>query len=157
VTVYFIADMHFGAEPLAGRRGFTNAAEMDEAIVAVWRSVVSDGDDVWIIGDVGDPDRLSDLPGRKRLVLGNTDKPIARYREHASIHEVSKVARLQEQGKALILVHKPEDAVTTQNEYVVHGHIHQKTFGNPRYLCVSVDQTAWGPIALQEVLRRLVE
>ena len=39
--------------------------------------------------------------------------------------------------------------------YNVHGHMHEKSLDDPRYLCVSVEHTDYKPIPLYEVRRRL--
>jgi len=152
--IFFIADMHFGAEALARRRGFDNAAAMDARIVEHWRKRVSDDDAIWIVGDVGEPGLLSSLPGRKHLVLGNTDTPISRYRSCSAIANIVKSSMFEIADKSLLLIHRPEDAGERHVDLVVHGHIHHRVYPNPRFVCVSVDQTDWAPITGADVLHR---
>lgn len=155
MRTHFIADMHFGAEPLARRRGFGSAAAMNMAIEESWRERVKAHDIVWIVGDVGDPAPLARLPGVKHLVLGNTDVPFAKYCGSDHFASVTKATEIASATGMLLLVHRPSNARPAGHRAVVHGHIHEASWGDPLFVCVSVDQTGWGPITTEEVLARL--
>jgi calcineurin-like phosphoesterase family protein len=65
---------------LTGRVTEAAVLEMNEAIIRNWNAVVSDDDDVYILGDFGMSSRsveviLPRLKGRKHLILGNHDFP----------------------------------------------------------------------------------
>lgn len=52
---YYIADCHFYHENLNTRmdnRGFANAAQMNEHMIACWNRKVKKGDEVVVIGDL---------------------------------------------------------------------------------------------------------
>jgi calcineurin-like phosphoesterase family protein len=82
MATFFISDMHFGesqytqsnyVEGRTLRRPFADAKEMDEAIIQRWNETVSDGDRVWVLGDMGKSviSKLKLLRGEKNLVAGN--------------------------------------------------------------------------------------
>ena len=79
--IFLIADTHFGDENirLYEERPFPDTDTMDREIIRRWNSVVGDNDLVYHLGDFcsGGQDRcrelLSQLKGRKRLLIGNHD------------------------------------------------------------------------------------
>jgi calcineurin-like phosphoesterase family protein len=136
---------------------------MDNALVEAWNSVVTPEDEVYCLGDM--TMNRSALPtigrcnGRKHLIKGNHDTaPISEYLEY--FYEVSACRVL----KDMILTHIPIHASGLGRFGVnVHGHLHAYTvkysetskFGleidDPRYICVSVEQTNWKPMLLDHV------
>ena len=51
---YYISDLHFGHANIIKLcdRPFANILEMDEALIANWNARVTNGDEVYIIGDL---------------------------------------------------------------------------------------------------------
>ena len=79
---WWTSDHHFGHENIIRycARPFANADAMNRTMVDRWNDVVSDGDEVWIIGDlvlgqltVNLSAHVWRLKGRKILVPGNHD------------------------------------------------------------------------------------
>ena len=82
---FYTADMHFGQESLLAsgkwqERPFMTLEEMHAEQIKKWNKKVTNGDDVYILGDVGSrgyhnmhPEILAQLKGRKHLILGNHD------------------------------------------------------------------------------------
>ena len=77
---YYIADTHFGHDNIRklSNRLFNTIEEMDKAIIDNWNSIVTDNDDVYILGDFSykSEDKivyLKQLKGRKHLIVGNHD------------------------------------------------------------------------------------
>ena len=79
-NTFFTSDTHFchGREFLYGPRGFTNAEEMNEAIIERWNSVVKPTDLVYHLGDtilnnnevgICVPKVMSDISNSKILVM----------------------------------------------------------------------------------------
>ena len=52
--IYFTSDLHFGhnREFIWGPRGFKSSWEHDETIVKNWNSLITEEDDVYILGDL---------------------------------------------------------------------------------------------------------
>lgn len=145
----FTSDLHIGHRFVAGLRGFDNVAEHDEAIRDRWRSVVRDGDDVWVLGDLSMTPRqevfefIRSLPGRKHLIAGNHD---ACHPMHRDAHKwqrryleafgsVQAFARVRIGGEPVLMSHFPyrnDRGEARYNQYrlrdegmwLLHGHTH---------------------------------
>ncbi len=153
MTVWFIADTHFGRQPRHRIKSLgMTGSELDDRIAARWACMVGDGDEVWHLGDVGpDIDRLAGLPGIKHLIRGNDDLPLKALAGSAVFKSVQNQHLLQMEGQAFFLVHKPSDVPSNPGGHVVHGHTHQlEPAAGLR--SVSVDRTDWGPITLATLL-----
>lgn len=150
MTTFFTSDLHFGHQRVAEWRGFDGLAEHDDFLAQQWRSVVKDGDEVWVLGDVAlggwaNTVKIFDaLPGTKHLVLGNHDRahPINKnaHKHIATLalffETVQTAASLRAGGYDLMLSHFPYDGDHTDEERydewrlrdcgrpLVHGHVH---------------------------------
>ena len=79
---YYVADLHFGHYNIIKHDGrpYANVEEMDNDLINKWNSVVTDKDEVYIIGDFAFRNCKSvktyadKLKGKKILILGNHDK-----------------------------------------------------------------------------------
>lgn len=159
MTEFFIADMHFGSpyRSYAKPRGFSTVEEMHAAIMAAWRSRVSDEDVVWVLGDVGDLDVVAALPGTKHLIFGNDDSPRGPIKDSGVFASCATSHVLETDQGSILLVHIPK-AAKRADLPVLHGHTHAGPDEvDPRFVSVSVDKTGWGPISLDEVMRRFEE
>lgn len=155
-TVYVIADLHLGHEKLAQVRGFSSGQEHDDALVAAWNRTVFKKDVVYVLGDVFHVERVPELAGTKKLILGNHDqKPVASY---AALF--SKVMACHEFDNCL-LTHIPvHPSQFPRFELNIHGHTHAATIPDLRYVPVSVEHCAgMAPIPLRpliETTRKLI-
>lgn len=153
--VYIISDLHLGHKTVSELRGFSSVEEHDRAIIDRWNEVVTNKKDVvWVLGDVlfRSPtfDKLRELRGIKKLVLGNHDVfPLERYQQH-----FQKVYGLFEYDKCL-LTHIPV-SVTQFARYRlnIHGHMHARNMSDPRYVNVSAEQNDLRPQLLKPLLER---
>jgi calcineurin-like phosphoesterase family protein len=174
---FVISDTHFGhtnswekfklpnGDPL---RPFTSTEEMDETMVERWNAVVRPQDTVYHLGDVvinkKSLHHVKRLNGKKRLVRGNHD--IFKdddYRE-VGFESLYGVRVFVDQ---FILSHIPlhPESVTERFRVNVHGHLHagevKMPWGvnadspDPRYLCVSVENTDYRPLSFDEVEARI--
>lgn len=91
-AVWFVGDLHFGHEKVAQIRGFDSTDAHDRALVQQWKRQVSDGDTVYVLGDLSSGSRLGEvwalsllrgLPGYKRLIAGNHDSISSIHREQS--------------------------------------------------------------------------
>jgi calcineurin-like phosphoesterase family protein len=150
-TVYAIADLHLGHVKLASVRGFASVKEHDDAIVAAWNRVVSKRDVVYVLGDLFKLDRVPELAGTKKLVLGNHDqKPVVEYAKL-----FSKVAACFEFDGCL-LTHIPvHPSQKARYELNVHGHTHAKHIDDPWYVPVSLEHCLrYEPLPLRQLLAK---
>ena len=159
---YFISDPHFGHENMAIRRGFKDADQMGEHIVKMWNSVVSKKDVVYILGDITMEKAtqyhwLDRLSGIKIVVLGNHDQRqhTARMMEH--VHNVAGVIYLRDKTlDNVILTHVPIHPTELEYrfEYNIHGHVHDKSLDDKRYINVCAEVIDYTPKLLSELIKK---
>jgi calcineurin-like phosphoesterase family protein len=164
MRTFVTADTHFGhkgactfaaANGVGKMRPWDTIEEMDEALVQRWNETVKPEDRVYVLGDVVINRRslptIARLNGRKTLVKGNHD--LFRIEEYlAYFDDVRAVVGLKEMVLTHVPIHPCSIGRWVNN---VHGHLHDRSVGDPRYLCVSVEQTDYRPITLEEVRERL--
>lgn len=155
MTDFVIADLHFGDERVraSGRRQFADVCDMEEAIVRRWNQRVSSTDTVYVLGDVGyagSHELIRGLNGTKHLVAGNCDR-LGILIASRLFETVSVVRRLP----GALLTHIPVHPSQLRGQCVnVHGHLHSLSLDDPRYRCVSVEQTGYAPLSLQDLMVR---
>ena len=156
--VFVVADTHFGHTNILGfepeHRAFPSIKDHDEALIDAWNATVNKKDTVWHLGDVlFGREAFALLPrlnGVKKLVMGNHDHyPSELYLSH--FNKIYGAAKL----KDFILTHVP---VHPDQFYRfkgnIHGHTHSKSLSDPRYVCVSVEQTGFKPQLLTDAIDR---
>ena len=177
---FVVADLHLGHPGVCkflgpdGKtplRPWDNTTDMDEALIENWNSVVGPDDETYVLGDVVLSRKalptIARLNGRKHLIKGNHD--IFRINEYLEyFYEVSACKVLKE----MILTHIPvHTSQLDRFKFNVHGHLHAykvmksgtsvdregyySKVEDPRYMCVSVEQTDFKPVALDEIREEL--
>lgn len=161
--IWVVSDTHFGHENIISycQRPFANAEIMDENLIDNWNSVVKDGDIVYHLGDVyfgvNGREALSKLKGRKRLILGNHDNGKDQILQR-HFQKIMVWRMFPEYG--LLLTHVPvhesslerwEGGELVRTFLNVHGHIHDKTSPSTNHQNVSVEQTNYTPIHIDEL------
>lgn len=184
MTVWFVSDTHFGHTKTCthflradGRplRPFATVEEMDRELIARWNARVRQGDKVYHLGDVCLSRKslaiMAQLSGDKVLIRGNHD--IFGLDEY---HEYFRDVRGVWELEGMVLTHIPMHPSSLDRWGVnVHGHTHADSVmrargvdvrtgeilysdhRDPRYVCVSVEQTEFAPISLEEVRARLTD
>ncbi len=156
---FHIGDTHFGHRMIidlpCGTRSFITIEEHDRELVTRWNATVRKNDTVWHHGDVyfGGRDAhaiLGELNGYKRLILGNHDAyPIEIYQCYfARIYGAAEY-------RGCILTHIPvHPCQFPRYQFNIHGHMHTKRIDDPRYICVSAEQTDLRPALFDELINR---
>lgn len=164
---YFISDLHNmdGNIITYEHRPFADCEEMRNKIICNWNKAVNDTDEVFLLGDIGDPEILNFLKGKIFVVCGNHD-------------DVNKLRDMQLQLKPNIigiseypimvgpmwLSHEPIGYVPPECPYInIHGHLHRFIYGmegrmwsdGNRYFNVSVEQINYTPISDAEIIRQI--
>ena len=162
--IYLIADTHFSDRGIMRyeNRPFGNVEEMDETLVENWNRVVTDEDEVYVLGDFGARGReeafLSRLRGRKYLVKGNHDTQCNAYYRKAGFAEVYDKPMILEEF--WMLSHEPLYVCENMPYANLFGHIHNspmfKDYSRHHY-CVSVERIGYTPISFAEVARKVKE
>jgi calcineurin-like phosphoesterase family protein len=159
MATFVTADLHFGDEATCSRycrpdgsplRPFANAAEMDAEIIRRWNETVGADDTVYVLGDVGRgraADQVRHLRGEKHLVAGNGDD-MARIVQAGLFASV----RVWKQLPRLLLTHVPVHPTQLRaGARNIHGHLHARAIDDPRYVCVSLEQTDFRPVPIDRV------
>jgi len=170
----FTADLHLGHVNIIeySHRPFADVEDMNVALVEGWNAVVTDDDEVWVLGDLA-MGRLEQslawvelLQGAIVLVPGNHDS-CAAYRKGAKkaegLYPVSSIVQaptsLVVGGQNVVVDHFPykgdsgdQDRYVDQRpvdrgRFLLHGHVHDRWRQRGRMINVGVD--AWGgrPVA----------
>ena len=148
MSIYVISDLHFGHKNMAIRRGFETVEEHDQYIIDQWNKVITKRDVVWILGDITMERKqgyelLAQLKGTKKVVLGNHDRPQDVPELLKYVNSVCGMVKL----KGIFLTHCPVhpselDYRVSKN---IHGHVHENSIDDPRYVNVSCENVDYTP------------
>lgn len=129
----YISDWHYGHANVLGfdNRPFVNVEQMNEELIRRWNNAVSDGDLVYILGDMFwcSPKQatpiMEQLNGQKILVKGNHD------RWHDSKFDklfvkIDEYIETEDNGRKVVLCHYPIPCFKNHFYGWVHlyGHVH---------------------------------
>jgi calcineurin-like phosphoesterase family protein len=162
MTTFFTSDTHFGHENMLQFEPHiypqASIDERDEFLIDLWNKKVGPKDKVVHLGDAAFNSRLpifERLNGRKILVMGNHDTKKAV--EYLKYFEDLKGAYMWRAGDIkAVCTHIPVHPWTLDRWNLnIHGHLHEAHIPDPRYLCVSVEQTGLAPISGDEIIERL--
>lgn len=161
---YFISDLHIDDKNIMTyeHRPFSSLEEMRETIINNWNSIVSDNDNVYLLGDIGkDAYVLRELNGFITVVMGNHDKEI-----QTELFELQRKGHIElfpypiMINNSLWLSHEPIGYMPPECPYLnIHGHLHRFHYGlldrswagGNRYFNVSVEQINYTPISTKEI------
>lgn len=170
---FFVSDTHFGYANILNfkqqdgtlvRPGFSSVEDMDETMISNWNSVVSPMDKVYHLGDVCFKQGvlhavMPRLNGHKTLLLGNHDTlDVKVYRKYfKAVYSTRYMEEFLGKETRFILSHYPLHEFEFQfrkNSVNLHGHIHEKDVGDPRYINLSVERIGYKPISVEEVFEK---
>lgn len=161
MNIFLIADTHFGHANILKflrkdgtfLREFDSIEEHDEQLIQNWNSVVKPYDKVYHLGDIGFTnftklsEKLSRLHGDKILIKGNHDNfKLSQYAQH--FRDVRAYHNLDKFLLSHIPIHQESVSRWTAN---IHGHVHDNTLQDNKYVNVSVENINYTPIAFEEI------
>lgn len=167
--IFYISDLHLGHTNVLrlSKRPFGSIEEMDKALIDNWNKVVSDEDDVYIIGDfcyksaVHPKTYLNKLKGKKHLIIGNHDGFLLKQVDLKKYFvSVDNMLSIMDGTDRVVMCHYPMCEWDGFFRGTVHlfGHIHnnkQDTFlimkGIKNAYNVGVDILDYYPRTLSEV------
>lgn len=153
-NVFFIADTHFGHRNICKYRPqFNNPTEHDEYIIKTWNETIKKRDIVWILGDMCihndkyDMNSLiSRLNGSMRVITGNHCH-LPYYNHPRIIIENGLVSKY-----GIWLSHCPIHPNEFRGKSLnIHGHVHNKSVDDDRYINVCCEAVNYKPISLDEI------
>lgn len=164
MTTFFTADLHLGHARIIDmcQRPFEDLTAMHLAIADNWNAVVTDDDDVHIVGDFAYKSGGKDLwrlfhylRGNKHLTIGNHDNKETLRLPWASPPEHRR--HLVIDGASVVLDHYAGRTWYRSNRKSIqlYGHSHGRLPGNDQSLDVGVDAWDFRPVTLPEIRARL--
>ena len=167
---YYIADLHFGHDNIRrlSNRPFRTIEEMDRVLIENWNKVITEKDDVYILGDFSfrcdDPIKyLKQLKGKKHLIIGNHDTHLLKNPACRKFFvEICDMKTVSDNGTKIVCCHYPMVEWNGYYRNVPHfyGHIHNN-FSNETNQYISKVQNAYNvgvdiigfmPRTLKEIL-----
>lgn len=175
--IYFTSDLHFGhnREFIYKPRGFNSIIEHDVELIKRWNEVVTENDQVYILGDLmlNDNDHgaecLQQLKGIKSFIRGNhdTDTRVNFYTEdRCNVGYCGDALRLDYNGYHFYLSHYPTLTGNLEKESLkqmtlnLFGHTHSKSkfFEDRPYMYnVAVDAHNGYPVSIDEIIKDMKE
>lgn len=132
VDSWVISDTHFGHKNVItyDSRPFKDVAEMDEALIENWNSVVKPGDTIYHLGDFAfySEDKvcgiLERLNGNKILILGNHDKVMRSEKVRSYFKLIVPYLEVYQDKQLICMFHYPiaEFNKSHHGSFHVHGH-----------------------------------
>ena len=169
--IYYTADLHFGHANVIRHcdRPFSDADSMDAALIQNWNAKVHRNDTVYIVGDFlfraqrPAEEYLSELKGKKHLIVGNHDKYWMKKVDLGVWFEsVSPMLFITDNGYTATLCHYPMMSWPgmSKNGFMVYGHIHNNTNAdfwplidaNSQMLNAGADINGFAPVTLSEMI-----
>lgn len=173
-NIFATSDLHFGHDRafIWGARGFKSIEEHDAEIIKRWNEVVTEKDDVYILGDLmlGDNAHgiycLSQLNGKLHILTGNHCTSVRQKLYHTLENMVEFcgcATTIKYKKKQLYLSHYPTitsnmEANPHQAVFNLYGHTHQTTNfydGQPFMYHVGVDSHNCYPVLLDDAITEI--
>ena len=160
MKTFFIADLHFSDINIMKyeNRPFDSLELMNEKIVENWNRTVSNDDEVFLLGDIGKIDYISQLNGTKYLIKGNHDVDDNEYYRNHGFSEVYDLPVIYKEF--WILSHEPLYVNKNMPYANIFGHVHS----NPNYnsisshgFCVSAERIDYTPIDLETIKSEILK
>lgn len=130
---FYISDLHFGHKNILGfdNRPFFDIEQMNNELIHRWNSVVSNGDIVYILGDMfwctpkDATPIMEQLNGQKFLVKGNHDRWHDAKFDKLFV-KIDEYMEVEDNGRKVVLCHYPIPCFKNHFYGWVHlyGHVH---------------------------------
>lgn len=172
--IYFTSDTHFNHDRdfIYVPRGFSSIKEADDTIINNWCSLVSNDDDIYVLGDFflgTDFDYIDNvlhkLTGKIHLIIGNhdTNAKLKFYANYNNIVEITYATIIKYKNKIFYLSHYPTivaDAFIQNKQpmYNLFGHTHSKDLyynNNPYLYNVALDAHDNYPISIDTIIANI--
>lgn len=172
--IFVTSDWHFGHDRdfVWKARGFNNVHEMNQAIIDRHNAIVTEEDDVYVLGDLtlGDLETglkfIKQMRGKLHIILGNhdTNTRIAEYNKLYNVVEVVYATRIKVGKYTYFLTHYPCITANIESNKLGHeavnlfGHTHQteKFYNdNPMMYHVGMDTHNCTPVLIEDALAEI--
>jgi calcineurin-like phosphoesterase family protein len=156
---YVISDFHFGHKNIlkySGEfRGGSTSEEHDEWLINQVNSVLKKNDLLYVLGDVAmEREALHKMKriraGNRILVRGNHDI----YDTKEYLEYFSTIQGMISYKGTFWLTHCPIHPNELRGRYNIHGHVHQNSIDNSRYINACVEMTYGVPQSLDDLFEK---
>lgn len=173
--IYFISDTHFGHENIIkySNRPFSSREEMDLFMIQRWNAIVTKDDDIYHLGDfcMGGYKQairyLSMLSGRIHFVTSQThhdNRWLDGFSGQIFITNVDveygiKILKQKDPYPSkIVLCHFPISVWEDKHygSWHLHGHIHESYTPGQFSMNVSVENTDYAPVSIDDVLAHMI-
>jgi calcineurin-like phosphoesterase family protein len=176
--IFFTADTHFCHSNIIGscERPFTDVLEMNKTMIDNWNSLLTNRDEIYILGDFmykgkgkDTNEILSKLKGRKYLIKGNHEKYLDDPEFMPEAFEwIENYYVLKHEGVKIVLFHYPMLSRDGSYHGSVHlyGHVHNSGIKHPEYgeklrllgpqaVNVGVDVNDFYPVSIKTIFEKV--
>lgn len=159
VSVYIWSDLHLNHENIIKyeSRPFSSVKEMNKTLLDNWKKTVKKHDTIINLGDVSfrggkewNTEQISNMPGKKVLVLGNHDRGRSlKWWYDVGFNEVYKYPIIY--NDFYILSHEPQ-YINENMPYVnIHGHCHLEKSSSLQKVNVCVENIDYMPVNIETI------
>ena len=166
---YFTSDLHLGHRNIIRlcNRPFATIEEMDETLIRNWNAKVTNGDTVYILGDLlfrnekPAEEYLKQLKGKKHPIIGNHDRDwVKKCNLEDFFESVNNLHFISDGKRQMTLCHYPMMSWPHMTRcYMVFGHIHGNTDAdywplireNDLMLNAGADVNGFAPVTFEEM------
>lgn len=166
---WFTSDLHFGHRGVINfcNRPWGSVEQMDAGLIKNWNDFVEEDDEIFILGDLffcgktRAKEILSQLKGKKSLIIGNHDwDKIPRHRaQEFGFERMVDCHYVEIAGQQVMMSHFPYHGDHTTSDrfveyrladkglWLLHGHVHNCWKRRDKMINVGVDVWNWHPIS----------
>lgn len=159
--IWFTSDTHFGHTNIIkySKRPFQDTKDMDDQLIALWNSKVTDKDTVYHLGDFGLYSKREDiirvrkqLKGEIHLIKGNHDPKKGWFKDLFSSHQ--EYLEIGYNSIKIVLCHYPIYSWNNMRHGSIHlhGHSHGNLTNYGYRIDVGVDCWNYQPVSIEEIL-----
>ena len=152
---YLVGDLHLGdPSVIKYRKQFPTLGYHDQYICDEVLAPLNKHDLLTMVGDclVGSSslELIKKFPCRKRLVMGNHDTE-KKFNFSDLVGVVDEVVSSYN-SKGFTVTHIPIHPLHLRGRRNIHAHLHDQIIEDPRYVGVSLEQTGYKLITIEEIL-----
>lgn len=156
--VFYTSDWHMGHPGIHEkfRTQFSSESDHDNTILDNYRKVAGKRDVVYFLGDICfkkySLDLIKELPGTKRLILGNHENQFKEFSK-VDLFDVFETIDGLHKRKGAWLSHAPIHPIELRGKMNIHGHVHNATINDFRYVNVSLENCNYFPVDFAVIKR----
>ncbi len=157
-NIYAISDLHFGHKNICNFRPFETRVEHEDVIMENYKRIIRKRDTVLFLGDIAFTDegleKIATLPGRKILIQGNHCFQFYTG-DIRKIYDVFDKVLGSYKRWGVWFTHIPIHPSELRGNYNFHGHTHNSSIEDTRYLNLCLEKTDYKPVAVKPLIEKI--